>query len=230
MKSNKISYMKKWILNGMAICAIAAFSLTSCQKEETVDLENFVDDAVYQLQDGCGLGKLGCFELVFPVTIQFADNTTQTFASYEEMATGIKEWRKNNPTVSGKPEFVFPIDVIKSDGTTVTVESKEGLNELRKECPPRHGKGPRGHIGRGLACFELVFPVTLVLPDKTEVITNSQDELKAALKAWKEANPGKRGAHPILKFPFSVTLKKDGSSVTVSSKEDLKALKDACRD
>ncbi|MEP7196311.1 MAG: hypothetical protein ABI851_07300 [Saprospiraceae bacterium] len=222
--------MKNLILKFVALYAIALLSLTSCQKEESSStVENFVNDAVYQLQDVCGLGKLGCFELIFPVTLQFPDNSTQTFTSYEELQTGLRMWRKSNPDIEGRPEFVFPIDVLKKDGTTISVNSKDELVALRKDCPGNPRRGPKGHIARGLHCFDLVFPITLVLPNNTEKTINSQDELKAALKAWRESKLSRKDGHPVFKFPFSVTLKADGTSVLINSKEDLIALKDNCR-
>ncbi|NOT37394.1 MAG: hypothetical protein HOP11_08460 [Saprospiraceae bacterium] len=222
--------MKNWILKGMALYAIVLIGFTSCQKDDSssTEVENFVNNSVYQLQGDCGLGKLGCFELVFPVTISFPDGTSGTYASYEELGSALREWRKAHTKADGRPEFVFPIDVLKKDGTTVTVTSKEELISLRKECPGRPGRGPGGHIGRGLACFELVYPVTLILPDNSEVTIAKKEDFRAAIKAWREANPGKPTSRPHLKFPLTVTLKEDGTTVTVNSKEELIALKDRC--
>ncbi len=219
------------MLKGLALYAIVLMGTTSCQKEDTTttEVENFVDNSIYQLQADFGLGKLGCFELVFPVSISYPDGTTGSYASYEELKNGMKEWRKEHTKKDGRPEFVFPLDVLKKDGTTVTINSKEDFKELRKECPGRNGRGPKGHVIRGLACFELVYPVTIILPDKSEVSVNSKEEFHTALKTWREANPGKPGARPELKFPLTVTLKEDGTTVTLNSKEDLIRLKEKCQ-
>ena len=52
--------------------------------------------------------------------------------------------------------------------------------------------------------------------------------LKAALKEWKEANPDAE-VRPTLVFPINVTDKSTEEVVSVNSKEELQALKAACR-
>lgn len=228
--------MKRMILKGFGILALVAIGFVSCKKDEstlvsTTDLVSsteYTEMSVYEMQCDGALGKLGCYELVFPVTIQFSDNTTLTANSYDELKEGIKAWREANGKGSGRPEFVFPISVINEAGETIVVDSKEQLRELRAACPDSKGRGHKGHFLRGLKCFDLVFPVTLVFPDASELEVGSYEELKNATIEWRRNNPRAKN-HPVIKFPFSVTLKSDGSTVTIESREDLKELKKSCR-
>ncbi|MCC6815780.1 MAG: hypothetical protein IT267_05165 [Saprospiraceae bacterium] len=222
--------MKNLILKGMALYALMLIGLSSCQKDElaTSDVENFVQETIYELQFDGGIGKLGCFELIFPVQISFPDGTNGSYSSYDELIAAFKDWRLTHSKSEGKPEFIFPIDVLKKDGTTITVNSKEELKDLRKECPGRHNRGPKGHINRGLSCFELTYPLTLIFPNSNELTVSSKEEFRSALKSWRELNPGRPVSHPKIKFPYSVILKEDGTTVTLNSREDLIALKDKC--
>lgn len=75
-------------------------------------------------------------------------------------------------------------------------------------------------------CFEFVFPITIVFADSSTAEVSSYDEMKAAFKTWREANPTVKG-RPTVQFPYSVT-KDDGSVVTIENKDQLKALIATC--
>ncbi len=208
-----------------AIIAIAAF-FTSCDKEDTgfTSVENFVLDSVTDIEDQCGAGRARCFELVFPITIEFSDGSTAEVGSYKELRQAIRSWFHNNgghPTHADRPKLVLPIQVINEAGEVITVETPEQLKALREECGPR----PDGHHGE--PCFTLNFPLTISFVDGTTVEVNSREEFKAAILAWKEENPDQH-ARPKLVFPISVTLT-DGTVVDVESPLALRQLKKDCR-
>ena len=62
-----------------------------------------------------------------------------------------------------------------------------------------------------------------------EAITiNDRSEVRAALQAWKEANPDATERPDVaLVFPITVTLE-DGTTASVNSEEELDALKESC--
>lgn len=76
-----------------------------------------------------------CFEVVFPVTVIFPDETTLEVADKTALQNAWKAWKEANPGTKGGPVFEFPIQVIK-DGETdpITINSKEELIALRKSC------------------------------------------------------------------------------------------------
>ena len=107
------------------------------------------------------------------------------------------------------------------DSTIVTLTSQDELDELRASC----GEG-RGRGGRRGKCFKPIFPITLNFADGTSATVNDKEEAKAAKEAWKAANPDAT-ERPSIAMPFDVQLK-DSTIVSITSQEDLDALKETC--
>jgi hypothetical protein len=221
----------------LAIIVTLGF-LFSCQKDEGVEsTDNFVDNSVEQIQSRSGAGVFGCYELVFPVTLQFADSTTATVNSYEELRQAIRTWFEANGNQHHhkiRPTLVYPYQVTNDAGEIITVENDDQLKDLLAACRPGPGgpgngghNGGHGHHGGGDACYTLVFPITIQFADSTQVTVASQEEFRQAVHTWKQNNPNTHG-RPEIVFPITVTLK-DGTQVVVNSKEELQAIKDACR-
>jgi len=233
----------------LAIMVTLGF-LTSCQKEDgVVSTDNFINTSVQEIQSRSGAGIFGCYELVFPVSIQFADSTTATVNSYDELRQAIRTWFEANggqPHHSARPSLVFPFQVMNQAGEIITVADEAQLQALHDLCSPNpggggpggpggggHGGGHGGHGGghggnpAGDPCFTLDFPITIQFPDSTQLAVASPKELETALHTWKENHPKSEG-RPEIVFPITVTLK-DGTQQVVNSPEELKAIKDACR-
>ena len=84
---------------------------------------------------GHGQHGLTCFDLVFPITIQFPDGSTAEAANRMELHQLIRTWRQNNPGVMERPKIVFPLTVkMDDDGSLVTVNSPEELRQLKQDC------------------------------------------------------------------------------------------------
>lgn len=91
-----------------------------------------------------------------------------------------------------------------------------------------------GEMGCG-GCFSLVYPVTVLLPDESEVTATSREEIREAIAAYLEANPPQnnrpfrllRGFRPELVFPYEVQLE-DGTILTIESRADLRAILEDC--
>ncbi|MCB0608367.1 MAG: hypothetical protein H6562_16585 [Lewinellaceae bacterium] len=210
-----------------------------CQKDTSTtstDVTDYVDETVYRLQGEGNLGRFGCYELVFPVSIQFPDSTVSEVGDYDALIEAVKAWKEANPDVHAMPAFVFPIDLLNEDGEVITVNSKEELKALAMACGgnyfghhPGHGgqHGSHGHSGNCTPCFEINFPVTVEFPDGTTAEAADQQALKTLAHDWHEANPGVQG-RPEIVFPIDVTMTADDSVVTVNSKEELKTLRESC--
>lgn len=74
-------------------------------------------------------------------------------------------------------------------------------------------------------CLEKVYPLSYELPDGSVIEVASKDELKEAVKLYKENNPDER-ARPNLVYPINVVTA-DGEIVIVESQEAHKELKKA---
>ncbi len=86
----------------------------------------------------------------------------------------------------------------------------------------------RTRTGRG-GCFELVFPVTIVLPDGTKAEVTSYKTLREEIRTWRQNNPdADRKVRPQFDFPIDV-ITKDGETVTIASSEEFRALHRDCK-
>ena len=73
--------------------------LASCTKDGIIaTITEAVDQALFSVQERGGVGKYGCYELVFPVTVQLPDSTTATVNSYEELRQVLGQYFTSNGT------------------------------------------------------------------------------------------------------------------------------------
>ncbi len=197
---------------------------TSCgNDEEIISVENYTEKSVNGIYTYTASGANGCFELVFPIVINFPDDTSAEVNDLDELKDTIREWKEANTDAVARPSLEFPIEVINEDGELISVTSKEELKALKRECRPFHNNGCRPK-----ACFKLVFPITLEFPDATTQEVANRFELKMAVRAWKLANMDS-DERPGFVFPIEV-ITEDETTITVNSKEELIALKEACQD
>ena len=215
---------KTWMLSLLILTIF-----TACKKDDaltTDDVENYVDEVVFDMQSEGNCGKFGCYEFVFPITIVFADGTTAE-VDYEGLREALHTYREEHPD-GERPTLGFPLEVMTEDGEVITVANREELHTLRVQCRRDffRNHGHRGHRFRGMFCFTLNFPLTISLPDGTTVEVADRMEMKDTLRAWKTDNP-ESDERPELVFPITVTME-DGTEVTVGDKDALKDLKDSC--
>jgi hypothetical protein len=217
---------------GLIMAMFAGSFFIGCQQEESAaDVENYVLQSMYEIEERSGTGMAGCYELVFPVTVQFPDSTTQEVLSYEELKQAIRDWYESNnqmPRPHNRPHLVFPYEVITEDGEVISISNFQELMDLRRACIAAvFGPNHHGHLGKDRHCFKPVFPFTLEFPDGDLVTVNNPQELQQAIRAWKQENPGSH-ERPEFVFPITVQLR-DGTQVVVNSAAELAALKEECR-
>jgi hypothetical protein len=207
----------------LSVLLLTVFSLSiiACNKDDnSAEVENFVDSTLLKMEEGRMGGKRLCYELIFPVTVNFVDGTTADVESKAELKDAIRSWKEANPDATERPELAFPISLLDEEGNVIEVANQEELIALKSTCRGR----PHHHWKR---CFSIVFPVSIDFPDGTTGAAESKEELRAAMKAWKEANMG-ANERPHLAFPLTLELV-DGTEVTVESKEEMHALKHECK-
>lgn len=225
--------MHNYIFKGLQILSLFTFMLfvVSCQDEDGVQpkdqFEIFGDEAdfyaelsVVKIEEHASLGRRGCFEVVFPITIDFPDGTNTEVASYEDMFQAIKAWRMDNPDADGRPMIALPFEVIHKNGEVISIESEEMLKRLRKSCV----KPDRPHDRK--RCFKIVFPVTIVFPDGSTSEVADMEAMYNAFREWKANNPDS-DERPTLDFPIDAELK-SGAIITLESQEQLVRLKKRC--
>lgn len=217
---------------GFGLALLAILGLAACQKEDLVITENYspedsvaVDlygDQKGGLKDSCSR----CFEVVYPVTLVYADSTTKEVNSLTEYRAALQAWFEANPGRQNRgkrPRIQLPFSVKMQDGNVVTIATEDDLKTLLATC---HSNGPRGHRD-SVVCIRPVFPVTVLFPDSTSQVVNSAEELVKARAAWRAANPTVKG-RPALAFPFQATLA-DGTVTTIDNEQELRDLAKGCR-
>lgn len=224
--------MTNKVIKGTTLLLLLVMSvfMISCDKEESITsdtVENYIDEVVFDMQEEGNCGRFGCYEFVFPITIDFPDSSSLDVNDYEELRDAIQAWHEANPD-GGKPSLGFPLEVIDEEGTIISVDDRAELRQLRVECRREFfaNHRPFGHRFRGQFCFSLNYPLTFVLPDGETVQVDGPSELKLRIRAWKRNNES-TDERPTLQYPVTVTME-DGTEVEVASKEELQALKDEC--
>ena len=74
-------------------------------------------------------------------------------------------------------------------------------------------------------CLELEYPVTFIMPDESTITGNNRKEIRRAIKAWHEANPGIQGKAR-LQFPVQARFK--NKLMTIENQQQMERLKKAC--
>lgn len=195
-----------------------------------------------------------CFTLVFPVTVLYPNGDTEVANGPESLRGLFRTWREQNPNEMARPTIQFPYQVAMTyDNTDVrNITSRDDLLAVLAECRdnapgdgpghgpghggPGHGPGHGGpgHYGPGFGfnspCFSLDFTagVTIYLPGEGNVDVASEEELRAAIQGWREANPGPADERPSLVMPYTVVFD-DGNTLVIDEEADLETLREICQ-
>jgi len=119
------------------------------------------------------------------------------------------------------PELGYEVDLRKEKGVLVG-ERKQAYFDLR-------GKELRGdNDTRKKECFNLVYPVTFVMPDGTKCTIKSEDDLKGweEIKIWYKLHPD-GNKRPALLYPVNIIFK-DGTKVMVLNEEQMNNIYEKC--
>ncbi len=223
--------MNKLVFKPLSFIIVALMTvLTSCDKEPTLatdDVENFVDETIFEMHKRGNLGKMGCQEFVFPISIEFEDGSISEVADYPELRSTLKEYKENNPEAQ-RPSLVFPLEVVTQQGDLISLESSEELHDLNRRCARHYFRkhDAKGHRFRGMFCFKLQYPLVVVMPDDTEVDVENPWDLHRTLRRWRANNPQSED-RPALQFPVTVILE-DETEVEIADRDALQELKDSC--
>ena len=99
------------------------------------------------------------------------------------------------------------------------------MNAAKRDCWDEDEGGER-------ECFELVLPVTFVMPDGAVVTVENEDGYMA-LREWYVANPDSE-EEPVLQYPVDIVYYnedgEEGTIVTINNEEEMEAAKAECED
>ena len=165
-------------------------------------------------------GDWKCFDLVLPVTYVMPDGSTITVSSDDEDDwVQLKAWYDANPNSEEKPTLQYPVDIsfeTRDGSITVTITNDGEMRNAYLRC------GGRDDDNR--ECFELVLPVSFVMPDGS-TITIENDSGWVDLRSWYETNPDTEG-RPELQYPVDILF--DDETVTINNAEEMNMVKREC--
>ena len=177
-------------------------------------------DQWYEEHEGDYEEEEDCFELVYPVTVQYPDGNTIMANTEDELEQIFEDWEDQNGEDSETyPTLVYPFQVLDADSMTINVENMEQEVALWEQC-----YGDEFEI-----CFDVVFPVTVNLPDGTTTTADSEDALEDIYNAWLEQHGDDTENCPEIAFPFDITLE-DGITQTITNEEELDRVLENCYD
>lgn len=220
---------------------ISSLLFISCSKDnESINVEeiqNLVSNDLEIITTDASLGKGGCYELVYPISIAFSNDSTLELNDSEELRKAISEWYKENGSKEGKPSLIYPYTVTNKEGEQIIVTSDDKQKELRKNCKGderddkeeddwRNDKDEEDRGNEKETCFTLNYPLTYIYSDGHRESYDDKKAFLEAIKLYFESN-GKEAKRPVLQYPISITLE-DGSEVSVDSDKELLSLKKEC--
>lgn len=169
-----------------------------------------------RMKEACRKDKKPCYIFIYPITYIMPDGSTLTVTKREEMKA-VRMWYMENPGYEQRPLLQYPVEV-KFEGKVITVNNDNEMKRIKEACKKERKR-----------CFILIYPVTYIMPDGTEITLNSRDdrEGRLAIKAWYEANPGNTKKHS-LKFPVEIKYK-DGTIKNINSREEMRRARADCK-
>ena len=165
-------------------------------------------------------GDWKCFDLVLPVTYVMPDGSTIIVNNNDEDGwQEIKDWYDANPNSEEKPALQYPVDIsfeTREGSTTFTVTNDEDMRNAYVRC------GGRDDDNR--ECFELVFPVTYLMPDGSTITVENGEDWDS-IKDWYDENPNAE-ERPELQYPVDIIF--DDETLTIDNAEEMNMVKREC--
>lgn len=163
-----------------------------------------------------------CFEIVYPIIYIMPDGYTITGNNEDEVWDALKTWYEDNPDSEEKAQLQYPVEVTYDDDNggiiTETINNDDEMIAAKHDCKDEWDWD----------CFELVFPITVGMPDNSTITGNDKNELETNIEAWYTANPDVE-EKPELQYPLDIIFD-DQSTQTINNKDEMETAKEECDD
>ena len=198
-----------------------AFTLFSCSKEEPTQTEK-IDQKELNIDFRGGLEEDDCLTFVYPVTLIFPDDSEVEVSSRAKAIRAIRNYVRNNPGQPFKPTIKFPYEIILTkDDKHVLITNTQDEQDVLESCQTETDDPQIGD------CYQLVFPLSLILPDGKKVEATSQEDYDQIIHDWTKANPNAT-EQPKFVLPYSVILK-NGKEKRIETFQDQQELYARCK-
>lgn len=189
----------------ISVFILSAFLFTSCSDNESIELTD--DTSLIAKIESASKTVIDDTNLPSATTSTLRGDLADSYVKTVQLASGlgykVSLITDNEAREEADSEVFFTLEGRQLDDT----------NEKRKR---------RRH-----KCFEFVFPIDFIMPDNSSITLNSKDDW-SLLRDWYDANSDVK-ERPELVFPVDVTLKEDGSTQTLIDRDELIAVKRACK-
>ena len=179
-----------------------------------------------------------CFSLVYPVTYTMPDGSTmEVTGDDEEGWSALKSWYENNTGFEEvMPELVYPVDIVfeaEEGESVITLNSEEEMELAKRDCREEWEEGDgeeeweEGEDNER-ECFEIVLPVTFVMPDGSSLTVSEEDDW-LNVRLWYEEN-GEVEEEPSYQFPVDILYETESgnTTVTMNNQQELEAAEEEC--
>ena len=202
-------------LNFSVFVLVMSLVFTACSEDETLVIvpPNGQEETFFSVtnDDEFSLEEF-CFDFVYPIDLVYPDGSITILNSDADLEAAAQA-----SIASGlEPTFNYPIQVETEDNVMVSVTDDEALCDLIFDCFDEY----EGE------CFEFNFPITMTLPDGSNVTANNLNEFETILDNY-YSDP-QNVDEIALVYPVSVTMLDDGTVVTINNDAEGEALVEQC--
>jgi hypothetical protein len=145
-----------------------------------------------------------CYDLVYPITVEDMDGNMYTADDEVELGDILAD--------GNIYFFIWPLDLVDEDGNIVSADSSDELFELLADCEGFGNPCDTIITGGGfIACYELVFPVDVILVNGDIETVEDEDEFFNLMFSGELAG---------FSYPIEL-LDEAGNTITINSDEEL---------
>lgn len=175
---------------------------------EFEELENSCDEELswYLIFEG------ECFDFVYPIFLTMPNGDVLNVDDATSIEEVLEAWYIQHPDAAGDPVLNYPVDLVFDEiDLAYTANDEEELWEAFEYCEEdvEHDDDFLNHEDW---CFDLVLPVSLEMPDGSELEVGLDQELSSAIENWYAESDQEWDGLPELIFPLSI-LFDDGSEL-----------------
>jgi hypothetical protein len=149
----------------------------------------------------------------YPITIVYEDGTTKTIASEDLLAEAYEDcWEDWADDWKDDADSTWNDWKDKLDSTWS--DWKDKSDSTWKDWGKDWDRDWKGGSMDEL-CFEIVYPISVKMPDGTTVSGNDEDAIKTAIDTWYKNNPDVRGQYELV-FPITLDYGADSTGTNVT--------------